>query len=314
MLTQRSVQAARPRENRYEEPDGRGLFLVVQPSGSKSWAYRYRRPAGGFGKLTLGKWPTMGLADARRAAEDARRALAELRDPAKEKVARRAAVADVASNCGPWLERFGSEHLVKRSASYQRLAGRIIDKFLVPVWADCKLASISRDDVLAVIETVPAASAKVHTAAVASSFFKWTTKQRGAPVVMNPAAGVSGKQAPARDRVLTMNEVKAIWNATGEATPFSSFTRLLILTACRRNEISEMQWLEIDGDLFRLPRERSKNRIATDIPLVPLAMGILATIPRDGLYVLTTSDGAYPLNGLSAWKRRLDAQCGGRKS
>ena len=69
-LTPKSIEAAKPDpDKRREVPDPAlsGLYLVIQPGGAKSWALRYRfvrKPA----KLTLGRWPEMGLAAARSAA------------------------------------------------------------------------------------------------------------------------------------------------------------------------------------------------------------------------------------------------------
>jgi Arm DNA-binding domain len=62
VLTAAAVEKIKPKAARQEIPDARmqGLYLVVQPSGAKSWAVRYRlngRPA----KFTLGKYPRMEL-------------------------------------------------------------------------------------------------------------------------------------------------------------------------------------------------------------------------------------------------------------
>ena len=94
-LTTRAVQNAKPTDQRYEVPDVRisGLFLVVHPSGAKSWAWRYRylrKPK----KLTIGpaiherkeeRIPLLGeahtLSEARTAAERAASLLAEGTDP-----------------------------------------------------------------------------------------------------------------------------------------------------------------------------------------------------------------------------------------
>ena len=92
VLTARAVEAARPQATRQEIPDGAlpGLYLVVQPSGARSWAVRYRH-AGKPRKATLGAFPALTLADARDAARAALRAAAEGADPAGEKVAKRKA-------------------------------------------------------------------------------------------------------------------------------------------------------------------------------------------------------------------------------
>ena len=81
-LTTKAIEAAKPDDSRREIPDPAlsGLYLVIQPSGVKSWALRYRY-AGKPKKLTLGRWPVMGLADARAAASEAIEAVDHGNDP-----------------------------------------------------------------------------------------------------------------------------------------------------------------------------------------------------------------------------------------
>lgn len=90
VLTTKTVENARPTGVRREIPDGRtlGLYLVVQPSGAKSWAVRYRHGRE-TRKLTLDRYPKLGLAAAREAANTALLAVAIGGDPAKEKKERR---------------------------------------------------------------------------------------------------------------------------------------------------------------------------------------------------------------------------------
>jgi Arm domain-containing DNA-binding protein len=94
-LTVRSVETLRPSIDRREIPDDymAGLYCVLQPSGAKSWAVRYRHQ-GVSRKLTLGSYPALGLKDARELAAKALRTVAEGRDPGREKILARAAKAD----------------------------------------------------------------------------------------------------------------------------------------------------------------------------------------------------------------------------
>ena len=82
-LTVKSVEAVTPTKDRREIPDGylRGLYFIVQPSGAKSWAVRYRH-AGRPRKYTIGSYPAFDLKAAREAGSKALRAAAEGRDPA----------------------------------------------------------------------------------------------------------------------------------------------------------------------------------------------------------------------------------------
>ena len=83
-LTARRLETLKPGKTRREIPDGYlpGLYLIVQPSGERSWAVRYRhhrRPR----KLTLGKYPVLDLKAAREHGAKALRAVAEGIDPAR---------------------------------------------------------------------------------------------------------------------------------------------------------------------------------------------------------------------------------------
>jgi hypothetical protein len=93
VLTARAVEATKPDpKKRHEVPDGAlpGLYLVVQISGSKGWAVRYRHN-GKPRKLTLGKFPLLSLAEARDKAREALAAADTGDDPAAQKRTRREA-------------------------------------------------------------------------------------------------------------------------------------------------------------------------------------------------------------------------------
>ena len=92
MLTDVQIRKLITPESRREIPDGKvtGLYLVLQPSGAKSWALRYRA-AGKPAKLTLGAYPALDLANARRRAQEALGEVASGKNPAAEKKAVREA-------------------------------------------------------------------------------------------------------------------------------------------------------------------------------------------------------------------------------
>src|SRR5262245_45239697 len=115
-LTTKAIENAKPRAERYEISDGGGpLRLVVQPSGHKSFAVRYRRPnkEKKTAKLTLDPaWPVLTLASARKAAADALHDLAQGNDPAKARAEAKitdaaAKAANVAAICQEYLGREG---------------------------------------------------------------------------------------------------------------------------------------------------------------------------------------------------------------
>jgi hypothetical protein len=98
-LTTRTVETLKPGPKRQEIADRHltGLFLNVQPSGKKSWSVRYR-VGGRNRKLTLGTYPAIDLKTARDLASKALRAVAEGRDPGREKLTARHERPDTVEN------------------------------------------------------------------------------------------------------------------------------------------------------------------------------------------------------------------------
>jgi integrase len=108
------------------------------------------------------------------------------------------------------------------------------------------------------------------------------------------------KAVPSRRRVLSDEEIVALWRATeNSGWPWGPFVRMLILTMQRRQEVAEMDWSEIDLDARRwtLPADRAKNDQEHVIPLTSLALAELQLLgpKRKGLVFTTT--GTTPVSG-----------------
>jgi integrase len=113
---------------------------------------------------------------------------------------------------------------------------------------------------------------------------------------------------------LSDGEIAKLWRATDEiGPPFGSVIKLLLLTGCRRNEISGLRWSEIseDGAAINLPGTRTKNHRAHTVPLSKAAQEILAGVQRvpESPFIFTTT-GTTPVSGWSKTKRRLDQLMG----
>lgn len=120
----------------------------------------------------------------------------------------------------------------------------------------------------------------------------------------NPTVGtITPKAAPARDRVLSDTELAAVWRESGD-DDFGKIVRLLILLGSRRAEVGGMKWSEIAADgIWKLPPERSKNGRAHALPLPPMAMDIIATVPQiDGRGNLFGARGGR----FTDWGRKVD--------
>jgi hypothetical protein len=83
-LTDVAIRALQPRDRVYKCADARGLYLEVHPSGSKLWRYKYRH-LGKDKRIALGRYPDVGLGDARRKCDEARLKVADGIDPGAER-------------------------------------------------------------------------------------------------------------------------------------------------------------------------------------------------------------------------------------
>src|SRR5262249_5386180 len=141
---------------------------------------------------------------------------------------------------------------------------------------------------LASVETDSGPIARNRFRAALSTFFAWCIAE--GLVEANPVTGTEKAPERSRARVLTDQELSAIWNACADGARCSDIARRLILTVQRRDEIAGLRWDEIDPDrrLITLPSERTKNGPPHELPLSPLILAILQTQPRSGEWVFGT--------------------------
>jgi integrase len=347
MLTAAAVQRLKPGPKVREIPDRDGLRLVIQPSGSKSWAMRFRRPDGRPGNLTLGRCdlstraePALGrpltLAGARQLAAEINRKRAAGVDVITEKQQARTTNTDATFTAVAL--RFVEEHAKRQNrtwAATARFFGIVYDPApivlpgsLCDVWRGRSLTDITEDDVYRVIDQCatrgvpgwrsrrkgesPAVAWAMHAAL--GKFFNWARAKR--LIRTNPIEGIAKPRASRpRDRVLTNNEIARFWRACESVNePFGSLCQTLLLTGQRLGEVSRMTRLEIsaDGATWNIPGERTKNGRPHSVPLSSLAKDVLARvkhIDRSLGYVFTTN-GRTPVSGFSKVKSRLDAALG----
>src|SRR6185437_9308404 len=157
-LTPSAVANAKPKAEPYRMPDGRGMFLLVQPNGSRWWRMEYRRP-GTHKKnmLSLGVYPDVSLKQARERREAARKLIADGIDPGDKRKAEATAVADT-------FEAVAREWFAKYSPQWaEDHASRNIRRLERDVfpWIGSKpLASVTAPDILAVLERIDARGAR----------------------------------------------------------------------------------------------------------------------------------------------------------
>lgn len=305
-LTPKSVEAAKPdQDKRRELPDPAlsGLYLVVQPGGVKSWALRYRF-AGKPAKLTLGRWPMMGVADARAAASAALDKIERGKDPASEKKATKAARLEAQlsdrDKIKTLIGQFDKRHLSGLKSG--TVVRRELDRHVVSEWGDRDIHDITKRDVIDLLDGI-VDSGRIVTAnrvrAYLNKFLNWAVERD--ILTMNPATGVKPvAKETSRDRVLTDDEIRWFWQACeAEGFPWGPFGKVLLLTGQRLNEVAQMTDSEIWGYIWHLSADRTKNARAHEVPLSQPVRDVLAGMQRirSAAGLIFTTTGETPVSG-----------------
>lgn len=324
-LTARQVEALRE-PGRYG--DGRGLWLHVGPSGTKSWVLRYslnkRAREMGLGPVDL-----VSLAEARQKAHAARRKLLEGIDPLEERDAQRRQAAIEAAKSVTFAEaaaRYIAAHESGwRNSKHRQQWRNTLASHAEPVFGPVSVAAIDTSLVLKAIE--PIWTEKPETASRLrgriESVLDWAAA-RGLREGANPARwkGHLENLLPRRDRLARVSHHKAVpWREVprvmamirGAEGMGARALELAVLTASRSGEVRGARWSEIDLEAreWLVPAERMKAGREHRVPLSGAAMAVLdAVIPNafgpDGL-VFPSRTGGRPLSDmtLSAVLRRL---------
>ena len=259
----------------------------------------------------IGTYPAMSLSDARRIARDWRDDLARGIDP-KKKAAdlQRQEARRRADTFRAAFDVFAEDHLkTLRTGAAVR---RTVEKQVFPAWGDRPLAEIRRADLQELLRArrkqAPIGGNRLLS--FLKKFFSWAVDQD--LIEASPAAALKKpSRETARDRVLTDDEVRSVWLACDDGV-FGRIVRLLLLTGQRRGEVAEMRWTELDlqRQLWSLPRARTKSNRGHTVPLCDAAIAILDACPCTSAYVFAGRRNDTPIVGFAKAKERLDKRSG----
>lgn len=316
-----------PESGRVEISDTkrRGLRLRITAAGKATWMYEKRVKGGAKRKHTFGTYCTwnangkreygpIGLTEARALAleieAEASKGIDRISDAAARKKEEEAAQAKKLS-VQDAINLYDQLHLsgLRSGAERKRQLEQALSAHL-----NLSLSELTRKDLQAAIDAKAAAGRKpyanrIRTALMAFANWAWKRGYIGEPIAAGLAKATS---EAARERVLSVKEIKKIWHATFKlgdlwGPPF----RLIILTGQRRSEIFGLRWDEVDLDKARIvkPGSRTKNGKPHVTHLANAALRELRKLSgsRDdpsGLVFTTT--GSTAVSGISKVKLRLD--------
>ena len=318
-LSAKALSAVRPANEPIELSDGYvpGLRVRIHPNGTRAWSLNIRDHTGLRRRFDVGA--KLGLADARRKAEEMRRSIREGADPTSERRATRQraqAARDGVGTFGALIASYfstGPGGQQRRAARNKRQLETVFATLL-----EKPVLDIERTELQLTADGWQSVATASLAIRVLRPCLKWAVRrglvQEGVADLEQP--GRSGK----RERVVTIDELKANWPYLQGA--HGDVIKWLLWTGCRLNEAVGMDWGETNDDLWTIPARRSKNGRPRTVPLPRQALDLLSgtrgsakispaphtlVFPSRGGRILSNWDREtkrlHRLSGTSAWHR-----------
>ena len=146
--------------------------------------------------------------------------------------------------------------------------------------------------------------------AVLRHMFTWAIDEGKIKRDDNPVSRIDRNLPKAKHRevVLSLNEARLVWQAAESiGYPFGTHVQLMLLTGCRLDEWASARysWIDLDEALMVIPAREYKSDHVHIVPLVTQALAILRRVPKPtkGEYLLSTTDGRVPIQGVSKFYR-----------
>jgi integrase len=290
----------------YPDPEQRNHFLRISPDPKVpiTFAVYARDP---YGKVRYGKIGTSADLSVEQSRDRARAVLRRIKDgkdPIEPPKPLPESVADVAA---AWF----AGHVEKKGLRSAAEVARMLERYILPPWRDRKFVELRRSDVRRLLDSVEANSGPVQAKSVLAVFRSMANWQQERDDDYTPPLTRNMRPITnSRERILDDNELRAIWQASGDGSQFSALVRLLLLSAQRKSKVATMQWSDLNGDIWNIRREPREKANAGRLQLPPLAMEVLAGLPRfAGNDYVFAGRGANPFDGGKP-KAQFDARCG----
>ena len=288
MLSDTAIRSAKPTAKPYKLSDGRGLFLTITPTGGKLWRLRFRF-LDKEKKLSLGSYPDVSLAAARKRCDAARVLLAEGVDPSAQKQRDKAAARLSAETT---FEGVATEYIDKCEREGRAAATTLKSRWILDLMKSTvgrrPIADVTPQEILAVLKKLEARG-NLETAKRMRSFssrvFRYAIATARAS--SDPAALLQGAiTAPVRKHHAAIVDPKEVGKLLRAMADYEGqpVTRIALLlnphVFVRPGELRRAEWAEIDWDasVWRIAAARMKSRQPHSVPLSRQAIELLREI------------------------------------
>ncbi len=272
-LSPTRINNAKPRAKTYKLSDGGGLFVEISPGGQKTWRYQYRLDRL-RNTVSIGRYPEIGVADARDRHFEMRAMVARGVDPAlvrRQELQERKQKALTARAPENGFEAFSrrwlQERMSSKSATYRNQMLSLLERFVWPEIGSRQLAEVRPAHVLRIVEArreTPGTAERVRK--VIQQVFDYGIQKLEAET--NPALplrGVIEVPTAVHHRHLNEMELGACWltlDKQGAHLVTICAAKMLFYTMLRKSEVVRGRWTEINEDrtVWEVPGVRMKMK------------------------------------------------------
>jgi integrase len=289
-----------------------GLRIRATSEGiTKTWMLRYRDDAGRSVRYTIGTFPEMNTARARGIAIEKLPNIQHGVAPHQERVEKAKVAAAEQARALKTFASVAEEFLAHQKSELRPKSLGETTRYLTKHWAclaRVPMHEITLELIASRLDEIARESKPTANKARAALHGMFTWAMTRGKVESNPVARFPKFEETSRERVLSMDELVAVWSACRD-DDYGRIVRLLILTGQRRGEVGGLLWPEVDLEkaLWTLPKERAKNGCSNTVPLVPAALALLpARTGQDNLF----GQGAGGFRNWGEAKAALDQRAG----
>ncbi len=281
----------------------RGFGVRVTAAGVRSFVMNYsiaRRER----RYTIGRWPDWSVLRAVKEARDLRQRIDRGEDPLDGR--RNQEGASNTTLKAIWREYIKGDGKSLRTVEWRE---QVLKRLVFPELGAKQIGDIKRSDIIRLLDKIEdenGATMADRTLAVVRKVMNWHALRSDdfrSPIV--PGMRRVKPKERARQRVLTDDELRAVWRVAEASTgPFGRLVRFILLTGARRTEAAAMAWIELNGE-WTLPGARNKTKVDLVRPLSAEARAVLPA-KVDGCDYVFTTDGANPISGFAKFKLAFD--------
>ncbi len=288
----------------------RGFGVRVTAAGARAFILNYR-VRGREHRFTIGAWPDWSALKAVREARNLRQRVDRGENPLEDR-AQPPETKTVSSVLDDFVTRYvRNKDRPLRSADHIESA---FDRLVKPRIGKLGVYDVRRSHVAEMLDRVEDEVGPVmadRTRAYLRKALSWYAErddQFNLTAVFVRVEPRANPKERARTRVLSDEEIRAIWPALGQSGTFGAFVKMLLLSAQRRDEVAHMSHKEIGVDgIWTIPAERYKTKRPNHVPLSKAALGVIEAQPKidDSDYIFASRAGT-PFSGFGKSKAKLD--------